>query len=864
MKFVGIDLGTTNSSLAHSDGSEIQDLDIFQLVSEDTVLASKWLPSFLYLLHENEFVSYPEDSLVSGLGFCGALARKKLGSESHRVVHSAKSWIGLGSQSSDSEILPFSEMATKKVSAVMAQAAYLKYLRQSYTRQCGPLPSQVILTIPASFGDVSRSLTIKASRLAGFESVLLLEEPLAAFYNWQHYHSIRELPKSVLVIDIGGGTTDFSLLCLKDNRYSREAVGRHLLLGGDNLDLFLALKVEAEFGFKLSPSEFSEILSQCRDFKEVLLGDSEFQETLKFTLAGRGSSLFQKARVLTINALSLKSALMEGFFPLIQEFDLDRPAGSDLGIRQFGLPYEKNPAITEHLRLFLKSHAPRLCKDGPEAVLFHGGSLFSLEIQSRLLECMALWFPRAPMVLKNPDMRLGVSHGACIYALARQGQAQLIDAGLAQSCFVGIELKDKSQSLLCVAHSSQKESQRESPDLVLQLRSQKTVQFPLYRLDLEDARVGTIVPHQGELPVSIVETRITNQDSVVPVRLESELMPTGELRLILKNQRQDEKYCLDFAILQDMQKIRQNQFPFLKSMFEVLGPVYGKGGEIISPKQIRGLIRELQNVSTMSKDKWPVLLCRKLALWLVEEQRAKRRSEIHEQMYYSLLGFCSRPGFGFVQDQELIPRIETGFTTFVKSPQNRIEYWILIRRIAGGLSPRFQCSLFESYGWYVTGCKQGLKLPGIPPNDQEKKEMIRAFVSMEWLETKDRLLLFEKLFRQLKSNTLPEADLWMLQRLCTRNPYYADPNRVLPSSWALGLLEFLSEQTSLSQPHTRLARELLSRRGHRDYDFNESDRSRFTQRFGLSLIENEPGEFEDSYGFGEGLPLGLRLPNHAQ
>jgi hypothetical protein len=207
--------------------------------------------------------------------------------------------------------------------------------------------------------------------------------------------------------------------------------------------------------------------------------------------------------------------------------------------------------------------------------------------------------------------------------------------------------------------------------------------------------------------------------------------------------------------------------------------------------------------------------------------------------------------------------VELGFTSFVKSVQNRIEYWILMRRIAGGLSPNFQKSLFESYGWYVTGSKQGLKLPGLSPSTQEQKEMLRAFVSMEFLEIQDKIVLFEPLFRRLKSGSLPGADFWMLQRLSTRRPYYAEPNRVLPVAMAHGLLEYLAGLEKPTLHHSRLALKLLSRRGHRDFAIEDQKIKKFCQVFGFVGLEDDEDNVEEGYGFGEGLPLGLRLPTYA-
>ncbi|MEE2923203.1 MAG: Hsp70 family protein, partial [bacterium] len=280
--YIGIDLGTTNCSVAISRGELVEDKGVLQAVGEDLFESRNQLPSYLYLIGESEQSNFQNYPFINDLpGVCGLFAKQCSETQPARVVRSAKSWISLANHNSTNRILPFTsdKESNQCLSAVEVQSAYLRQIRLSLNTVFEN-NEQVVITVPASFSEFSRRLTLQSAEQAGIKNALLLEEPLAAFYNWLFYREHKTTNFStVLVIDVGGGTTDFSLLRHEKGNWNRSAVGRHLLLGGDNLDLALAVQKEKQLNRKLHPDEFNQLISHCRSVKEdFLASDEEFRE----------------------------------------------------------------------------------------------------------------------------------------------------------------------------------------------------------------------------------------------------------------------------------------------------------------------------------------------------------------------------------------------------------------------------------------------------------------------------------------------------------------------------------------------------------------------------------------------------------
>ncbi len=841
--------------MAVSRGELVEDKGIHQAVGEDLFESRDQLPSYLYLVGESEknnFQSYPFINHLPGV--CGLFARQCSASQPARVVRSAKSWISLANQNSTNRILPFSSQkeSAQRLSAVEVQSAYLRQIRLSLSNVFDE-SSQIVITVPASFSEFSRRLTLESAQQAGIENALLLEEPLAAFYNWLFYREYKTTDfGTVLVVDVGGGTTDFSLLRQEQGNWKRAAVGRHLLLGGDNLDLALAVYKEKQLNRKLHPEEFNQLISHCRSVKEdFLASDEEFREC---TILSAGSSLFASAFKVQFERSEVESFLLDGFFPLLDKTFDSASKSKDMGLREFGLPFEKNPSITEHLLDFLSQNE---ISSEIDAVLFHGGTLLSDVIKERLQDSLENFLGHKVQRLKNPEPSLGVSHGACVYALAREGYGQLIQAGLSHDLYLKVE-QENSHSYYCIAVRGQSEDQVHEAQQTFQLKGHQRVSFPLVQAD--PAHQGILGQTLDELPGSEalppLETKIDSENPFVPVKLSSQLQNNGSVELKLNSLRDSESFRLNFSTsVKPINQVRKAPFEAERFLREVFGKNSGK-----DKKQMRGILKQLEQKVGEPRKKWGLDTCRFLARALVDRHRTRRRSEEAEAAFYNTTGFLLRPGFGHEDDQKLIEEMDyTEFCHFPRTVQNRVEYWIYLRRIAGGVSDSFQNTLMRSYGNYLFGKSSILKLPGGAPQTQEIKEMWRTFCNFEWLEKDLKSQLFEKLFQDFKRKRLKSSEWWLLGRLASRKMQYAHFDQCLPASQVEPLLQVCLDNAVAATPElVQLVRILTLEPAHRDIDYRPALREKLEGAFPQVHTRLEVGE-EQKVVFGESVPLGLKL-----
>ena len=473
---IGIDLGTTNCVLAYTgaDASPagepgIRIFEIPQLVNPGEVNGRGLLPSSLFLPGRHDV---PEGGLLLPWSreepdlAVGDFARKRGAEVPHRLVSSAKSWLCHDGVDRTRPILPWgSPPEVRRISPVEASARLLEHLRDAWNHEVAAQDPEarlerqdVYLTVPASFDAVARELTVQAARSAGLEQLTLLEEPQAAFYAWLESQKDRwrEAVKkgdSILVCDVGGGTTDFSLIVVTEQEGNlalrRIAVGDHILLGGDNMDLTLAHTVRAklpEKARKLDSWQFRGLQQGCQAAKERLLGDSTL-ESEPVVILGRGSALIGGTIRTDLTRKEAESVLLDGFFPLCEPSEGPREEAR-VGMRELGLPYEADPAVTRHLARFLARQARRseadVPRDLPSAVLFNGGVMKSPVIRERVLAALRGWEGDRgdrPGIRELPatDLDLAVARGAAYYGLARRGQGIRIRAGTARSYYIGIE-----------------------------------------------------------------------------------------------------------------------------------------------------------------------------------------------------------------------------------------------------------------------------------------------------------------------------------------------------------------------------------------------------------------------------------------
>jgi molecular chaperone DnaK (HSP70) len=428
-----------------------------QLVNPGEVRAEPLLPSFLYMPGPSEFpagaTALPWNDTPAHV--VGRLAQKRGGENIGRLVSSAKSWLSWSGVDRTSAILPAAAPeGVGKISPVTASRAYLQHIRDAWQATMPDAAfddQQVLVTVPASFDAVARDLTLHAAQEAGYRNVVLLEEPQAAFYSWierhPHWRELVGVGDLILVIDIGGGTTDFTLIAVTEEggelRLERLAVGEHILLGGDNMDLALAHTVHQELtakGNKLDALQFNALWQQSRIAKEELLAPGSKAKEHAVTVLGRGTGLVGGTIKGSLSRKDLERVLLDGFFPETSSEEMPQ-ARRRVGLTEIGLPYAADAAVTRHMAKFLRQQGGGLA--APTHVLFNGGVLRAGLVRDRLIGVLNSWLKAegkpAVKVLEGEDLMHAVSRGAAYYGLARQGRGVRIRGGVPRSYYVGIE-----------------------------------------------------------------------------------------------------------------------------------------------------------------------------------------------------------------------------------------------------------------------------------------------------------------------------------------------------------------------------------------------------------------------------------------
>ncbi|MFI3154643.1 MAG: Hsp70 family protein [Methylococcaceae bacterium] len=600
---VGIDLGTTHCVLSYADLENIDDdefspqvMDIPQLTCPGSVEDKQQLPSFLYQAHEAELAenstSLPwaakPDYLV------GEIARN-LGSKTPiRLVSSAKSWLCHAGVDCKAPILPAEAPdEVERVSPFQATTAYLQHMCDAWQslHPNAPLNKQdVVITVPASFDPAARELTVEAARAVGLGQAILLEEPQAALYSWiekSHgdWRKQAEVGDIILVIDIGGGTTDLSLIAVTQQEgnleLTRVAVGDHILLGGDNMDLALAYTVKAKLekdGKRLEPWQIQALTHSCRDAKEKIFTNAEI-DNIPLVVASRGSSLIGGTLRSELTREEVSRVLVEGFLPKVAVSD--RPISrARTGLRTAGLPYAQDAGISRHLAAFLAKQqgATDELKDinlpehasflHPTAVLFNGGVLKADALAERLMEVLNSWLiaEQAPeaRLLEGADLDLAVARGAAYYGYVRKGKGVRIKGGTAASYYVGIEsampavpgMAPEIQALCIAPFGMEEGTQQELPDDEFGLVIGEPVRFRFFASNTRrEDKVGTRLDYwTNEELDELDEIEITLPEEgrrpgeVVPVHLCAAVTEVGTLELQAVSQKDNGRWKIEFDV----------------------------------------------------------------------------------------------------------------------------------------------------------------------------------------------------------------------------------------------------------------------------------------------------------------------------
>jgi hypothetical protein len=584
---VGIDLGTTNSAVAYvpvpvgeAPPAAVSLFEIHQLTEAGVVEKRPLLPSFILVpgAHEvaGEAVALPWDA--DRTLAVGEFARDRGAELPGRLIASCKSWLCHALVDRNQPILPWESTHTEaKKSPVEASAAILAHIREAWNYAMAAEDpglalehQEVLLTVPASFDAVARELTVQAAKMAGLPAVTLLEEPQAAFYAWieaggDRWRDRIRVGDLVLVCDVGGGTTDFSLIQVSEAQgelmLERIAVGQHLLVGGDNIDLALAHALARELsakGQRLDAAQMRGLWHSCRSAKEKMLSNIDLDQ-LSIAILGSGSSLIGGTRKATLTRSMVEQILLEGFFPHCDKSA--RPKSQHpIGLQEIGLAYASDPAVTYHLAEFL---AQNNGDANPTAVLFNGGVMKAGNARRRIMEVLDGWggnqAVRPVRELESADLDLAVAKGAAYYGLARRGRGIRIRYGLNKSYYIGIAASMPAVpglpapvKALCVAPFGMEEGTRatlEGREFALTVGA--PAKFDFLSSMHHDHAVGTVVEDwEGEIQhIAAIEATLDGeQGQMIPVTVESRVTEVGTLELWCVARQDQRRWKLEFNV----------------------------------------------------------------------------------------------------------------------------------------------------------------------------------------------------------------------------------------------------------------------------------------------------------------------------
>ncbi len=957
---IGIDLGTTNSVVAYIDtysdtqskgpetsdaGSAIRVFAVPQLVAHGEVRTLSALPSFLYFPTEDELSSgavsatWDEDPpMVTGVH-----AREQGALIPSRQVSSAKSWLSYPGVNRRAKILPAqAEAPQPMISPVDASARYLMHLRDAWNGAIGTDGEQrfeqqeIVLTVPASFDEEARELTVEAARIAGFSKLTLLEEPLAAFYAWmaadRHAQAVdssappylaRESSgealrdgELILICDIGGGTTDFSLvrahLINGELEFERAAIGEHLLLGGDNFDFALARRVEEKLkDTKLTARQRYALRRACCAAKERLLSDASL-ERVPVTVLGSGHAVIGQALSAELTREEVLEILTAGFLPMTAKEEVPAP-GRITGLRELGLPYSSDPAITKHLSAFLTQAAVAMnCSPAeqqmvrPDAVLFNGGFCVPEVTRTRILDAISAWFNGAqsgwrPKLLNNEAVESAVARGAACYGRVRRGIGSRVKVGSARTYYIGLSSEggcaDEGVQGICVLPAGVEEGttlpllNREFSVL-----ANRPVSFALYSSRTRHEAHGEVAVldeasvHRHAPLVSLLRYGKKMRELYLTVHLRASFTEVGTLELWCESRDTAHRWRLQFELRGEESQAEQVDAAMprpvpknshsiaasdatVEAGVKLIRSVFGSSGDgdsFANSEATETLVSQMEAALDSKRDSWPIAAVRRFSDVLIESAAGRRKSPRHELRWLNLYGFCLRPGFGGTGDDARVKdlqKVASSELNFADDLQCQIERLVMLRRIAGGINASKQQELYRKHINNVGGKKKGR------PNRQLEYEAWRLVASLEHLPASFRASLGHELLAKIRREPGDAIWLWSLGRLGARIPLYGPMHSVVAIETAGEWLKVLLDLTTITAV-TALAIVAIARRtddGSRDIDdaIREQAISRLRalgtaeETIGLLSTYVAPERVDAVRSFGESLPPGLQLVSSA-
>jgi molecular chaperone DnaK (HSP70) len=929
---IGIDLGTTNTAVAYIDTRtvlegdlpQIVPFDLLQLVAEGKLEALPILPSFLYFLGEHErataSVRLPWEQ--SPAYVTGAFARDQGALVPGQLVASAKSWLCHDAVDRTAKILPWGvDQPQQSCSPVEASAHYLAHIREAWNEAIGKNDDDrferqhIVLTVPASFDAEARELTVQAAHDAGIDQLTLLEEPQAAFYAWSHSHATTlksELNDGdlVLICDVGGGTTDLSLIRVQmaddEITFERTAIGEHILLGGDNVDLALAHRLEAALGdAHLSLRQRQALRRQCCAAKEQLMRQPELEQ-LPIHLLGSGRSLVGGTLSMELTREDVTATLLDGFLP--QTVWDDYPERERrVGLRELGLPYASEPAISKHLASFLTAAANAQTADQaalhdtdmmcPNAILFNGGFFTPPLVRERLLDTMTGWFREKGVhhelkVLQNAIPETAVAVGAAYYGHVRRSGGLRIHGGSARAYYMGVqtghEQPDDMQAVCVLPRGTEEGTTLDLSSRAFTVLTNQPVTFTLYSsITRQDAHADVVTLRAEEVhrhaPL-IAELRYGKKSRKVelPVQLSAHYSEVGTLEIWCESQITEHRWRLQFQL----RAARADERPAaatsnttqtkiaepalqqaerqIRTVFH--GPSKHSNGEPLAPEELFG---QLESILGYDRDVWPVYAIRKLCDVLIESAEGRKKSAPFEARWLHMFGFCLRPGFSVELDDWRIKQARVIYHDGLVHPKNvdcQVQWAVLWRRIAGGLSAGQQHDLYQRHR-AVLGL--GSKKRGKRLNGHLEREIWRLLASLERLPAPDRVLLGQELLDKLKEQPKDKSYLWAIGRLGARIPFAGPLNCVIPAEVAAAWIEVLLKLPVFTPDAVSAIAQLGAKTDDPARDIEEAYRADILRKLESrepadhvlqSLREFiPPARLDAAKVFGESLPAGLRL-----
>lgn len=928
---VGIDLGTTHcvvasapltGPVAAADAVEI--FAVPQLVAPGEVADRPLLPSFLYLPAEGELAA-GDRALPWGEPAVpvGEFARRRGAQAPTRLVASAKSWICHGGVNRRAPILPWGAPDTEAhLSPFEAQVLCLAHLRAAWDAAHPEAPlchQEVVVTVPASFDEVARALTAEAAVEAGLPAVRLIEEPQAAFYDFlgAHRAALAEAvgdARLALVIDVGGGTTDLTLVRIETGedgqpRFERVAVGGHLMLGGDNMDAALAHFVLKKSGIerKLDPTEWAALVQASRLAKEQLLAeDAPAQASV--TLMQRGARLIGGTRTIMVTQAEAMEVLVDGFVPFTGPADVaDR--GGRAGLTTLGLPYTSDPAIPRHVCAFLRRHEQAAAAAGaavfdglprPDRILFNGGVFAAPALAQRLEAIVAGWFGEGTVTrLAHTSLDTAVACGAVRYALSRRGEGPAIGGGTARAYYVGVAGVDGRARAFCVAPKGMEEGRTvEVVDRRFHLVLDRPVAFPIFGFAGDRADpAGKVVELDPEFePLPAVRTVLRQKGDLqvdaatgaVPVRLSATLTEAGTLALSLVTvELPPQRWRLDFALGGDEadeaegpearsadageslpEEPPPDPTPLPAGFLEARRTVertYGGGRMAYDAEAAAGLRASIER-ALGPRGQWTSGVCRALFDCLLSVAPRRGTTAVHELNWLRLASFCVRPGIGAHGDGARIEGLWALHAEGVKHPTakaNYGEWWILWRRAAAGLDATRQAALYADVSPWLAPQK-GPPPPG--PRAHGVAEMLRMLAALDRLTPAAKTQAGAWLLTHFKQAN----SWWPLGRLGARVPPHGSARTAVSPEVAAGWLDLVLPLDWKTADGAAFAAVMLARyTGDPARDLDAGRRAEVVRRLSetgapgpwitqitqaVDLSEGDTGRV-----LGDALPAGLRL-----